>query len=104
MNTIIEDHKEELVRLCRQYHVQSLEVFGSAVTDRFDPQRSDLDFLVTFRKEDIPHGEYANNYFGLLFALEDLFQRQIDLVTTTWLRNPYFIAEIAKTRTLFYAA
>ncbi len=34
--------------LCTRYHVQRLDVFGSVLTDRFDPSRSDLDLLVTF--------------------------------------------------------
>lgn len=102
MNTVIEDHKEELVRLCRQYHVLSLEVFGSVVTDRFDPQRSDLDFLVTYKP--LEWGQHADAYFGLLEALEKLFGRHIDLVMNSAIDNPYFIKEIAKTRTLLYAA
>jgi len=45
----IQDHKEKIAELCRNYGVRRLEVFGSAtrVTD-FDPERSDADFLVEF--------------------------------------------------------
>ena len=46
MVRIIEIKREELARLCVRYHVCRLELFGSAAGDRFDPARSDLDFLV----------------------------------------------------------
>ena len=41
---------EGLAELCRRFHVRTLDVFGSAVTGRFDPARSDLDFLVQFEE------------------------------------------------------
>ena len=102
MHRLVETHREELTRLCQQYHVQRLELFGSAATDRFDPETSDLDFLVTF--EPLNFGEYAKAYFDFLAALEDLFQRHIDLVIPSTVDNPYFLKEMAKTRTLLYAA
>ncbi len=46
----------------------------------------------------------ARCYFGMLFALENLFARHIDLVDTTAIRNPYFLQSIARDRVLLYAA
>ncbi len=37
-------------------------------------------------------------------ALEDLFQRPIDLVTVRSLTNPYLVREIERDRTVLYAA
>jgi predicted nucleotidyltransferase len=82
--------------------VQRLEVFGSAATSRFDPETSDVDFLVTF--VGVRPGEYADNYFGLVEALEALFQRPVDVVVTSAITNPYFLQGIQSTRTLVYAA
>jgi uncharacterized protein len=48
MISLIEDHLEEIVALCREYGVARLEVFGSAATGAFDPGRSDVDFLVEY--------------------------------------------------------
>ncbi len=49
MLPLIEAHRTEVAELCRRYHVERLEVFGSAArgTD-FDPQRSNVDRLVTY--------------------------------------------------------
>jgi predicted nucleotidyltransferase len=79
-----------------------MELFGSATGEHFDSCNSDLDFLVTL--EDLEPGEYAEAYFGLLEALQELFQRSIDLVVASTVKNPYFLKEIQKTRTLLYAA
>ncbi len=38
-----------IARACERHGVLRLRVFGSALTDRFDPARSDVDFLVDFR-------------------------------------------------------
>ena len=98
----IEEHRAELAELCRRHHVLRLAVFGSATRDDFDPQRSDLDFLVDF--ESLPPGQYADAFFGLLQSLERLFGRQVDLVVASAIRNPYFRQSIDQTKTLLYAA
>ena len=66
-----------------------LDLFGSATSGTFDPQVSDLDFLVTFSATVAM--SRADQYFGLLEALERLFGRPVDLVTHNSRRNPYFI-------------
>ena len=102
MDRIIREHQEELNRLCAQYAVRRLEVFGSAATGRFDSSSSDLDFLVEL--EPGTPGELAEHYLGLLEDLEGLFARPIDLVMTKAVRNPYFLKQIESSRTLLYAA
>lgn len=92
-----------LADLCRRFHVRRMDAFGSAVTGRFDPARSDRDFLVEF--DDLAPAAYAENYFGLHDALELLYGRAADLVTGAALANPYFRARVeAEQQTLFRAA
>ena len=95
-------HRDALERLCRQFHVRRLELFGSAATGRDRPGESDFDFLVEF--ESLPPGEHANTYFGLLFGLEDLFGRPIDLVMASAIKNPYFLRSVDQTKVLVFAA
>jgi uncharacterized protein len=103
MISLIEEHFEVLKQLCIQYKVQRLEVFGSASTSKnFNPQTSDLDFLVEFLP--LQTGEHANAYFGLLDALEKMFGRHVDLVMTRAIKNPYFLESISQNRELLYAA
>ena len=102
MNEIVESKHAELVDLCRQYKVRQLELFGSAVGARFDSATSDLDFLVEFERSS--PAESARFYFGFLFALQTLFGRDVDLVESAAIQNPYFLKSIAKERVLLYAA
>ncbi len=100
---LIEDNREAIERLCSQHHVQRLELFGSALTDEnFNPDKSDLDFLVEFLP--LKPGEHADAYFGLLEALQDMFGRHIDLVMTRAIKNPYFLESVNKSREVIYAA
>ncbi|MCX6704577.1 MAG: nucleotidyltransferase domain-containing protein [Candidatus Woesebacteria bacterium] len=61
MVKLIDEHREELIDLCRKYYVKKLEVFGSAATGEFG-QSSDIDFLVEFDSEANPH-RFDNFYF-----------------------------------------
>jgi uncharacterized protein len=81
MSPFIVDHREALAELCRRYRVRSLFLFGSAVRDDFDPQRSDVDLLVDF--EPLPDGAYADAYFGLREALEALLDEDAPLCRVT---------------------
>ncbi len=102
MIPLVEKKQKNLIAVCRRFGVRKIELFGSAAGEDFDAETSDLDFLVTF--DDPGPGRYADAYFGLLDALESLFQRRVDLVVASAVKNPYFLEEIAKTRTLLYAA
>lgn len=102
MVPLIAQYRSEISELCRRYHVQRLELFGSAAGESFDSRRSDVDFLVEF--EPLAEGEHADAYFGLRESLELLLSRPIDLVMTKAIRNPYFLEAIEPSRTLLYAA
>jgi hypothetical protein len=102
VNALVRERLERVVELCRHHSVRRLALFGSAVRDDFDPERSDLDFLVDF--EPLPPPRHADAYFGLLADLETLFERPIDLVELAAVRNPYRRREIEATQVLLHAA
>ena len=70
--------REALAELCRRYGVERLEVFGSAARGAdFDRDRSDADFLVTFKPA--ARNNLAS-FADLKDALERLLARPVDLV------------------------
>jgi predicted nucleotidyltransferase len=96
----INKHLQELISLCRKYNVDSLYVFGSALTSSFDNDKSDIDLLVDISIVDpIERGEAL---IGLWNHLEELFGRKVDLVTENSLRNPYLKSSIENTKRLIY--
>src|ERR1700730_4529974 len=99
----IEPKLASVPELCRRFHVRRLDLFGSAATGRFDPARSDLDFLVEF--EEMPPGRHAMACFWLREGLEQLFGRPIDLLTKSALVNPYLRRQIdSEKRTLYLSS
>ena len=102
MISLIEEKRKMLEESCRKYHVERLDVFGSAATGEFRPDTSDLDFIVSFnRSSDM---NLADQYFGLLEDLRDVFGRDIDLVIERAMKNPYFIKAVNNSRRIVYAA
>jgi predicted nucleotidyltransferase len=102
MIALVEQRKSELGELCRRFNARRLELFGSAADGRFDPGRSDLDFLVEFDHRSY-HGA-ADRYFGLKESLEDLLGRPVDLLEIAAISNPYLLRGIERSRTVLYAA
>ncbi len=97
----IEDNRDAIVALCRQYGVQRLAVFGSAVKGTFDPATSDLDFVVDF----LDYGPGVSLRFtGFAHDMEFLFRRSVDLVFDAKLTNPYFRRAVDSSRELVYDA
>ena len=97
---VINQHQNTLNKLCKQYHVSRLFVFGSILTPKFN-NNSDIDFVVYF--EPIPIMEYADNFFNFMHELEKVLHRKIDLVSGKAMKNPYFIAEVEQTQKIVYA-
>ncbi len=98
---LIELNIKRIFELCKIYKVKSLYVFGSILTSRFN-SHSDIDLLVRFKKDAIPLDMYADNYFDFQFALEDLFNRKVDLVCDDAIKNQYFREEVDSNKQLIY--
>ena len=93
--------KDDIVRLCIENKVNYLYVFGSVITDSFN-DNSDIDLVVDIKSADPL--DYADHYFNLKFSLQDLLQRDIDLLENKEIKNPYIRENIDQTKTLVYAA
>ncbi len=102
MNSIIENNKLAIDKLCQENKVEKLYVFGSVLNESFN-ENSDIDFIISF-DESIPLLSYSDYFFNVLFGFEDLFKREIDLITERSLYNPYFIKELNDTKQIIYAA
>lgn len=103
MHSIIQDHYDELIALCKEFGIARLEVFGSVVSGTFDPLLSDLDFLVTY-PPDYDYGPWMGRVTELRERLSELFRRRVDLVIAKEFKNPYFRRSVDETRRSIYAA
>ncbi len=101
-NLTVESLRDDMLSYCQQFQVQRLFLIGSAATGEFDPNHSDLDFLVTFAPAEPV--DKADRNFDLLFALEDHYGRSIDLVEENAITNLVFKESLERSRIQLYAA
>ena len=103
MHSDLASKSEAVAALCREYGVSRLELFGSAARGHdFNPQTSDIDFLVEFWPG---HSMSAlKQFFGLAQDLEMLLGRHVDLVEAASVKNPFVQAAIDRSRVVVYGA
>jgi predicted nucleotidyltransferase len=98
---LIEMHRANIAELCRRFEVSRLDVFGSAARGSdFEPDSSDIDFVVTYRTGYRPS---IAAYQDFRDALADLFSLPVDLVMETAVENPFVRAGIERSRQAIYA-
>jgi uncharacterized protein len=99
MIPLIEDNREAIVALCKTYGVRKLAVFGSAARGDFDPERSDVDFVLEF--EDYGPG-VSNRFIDFADELEALLGRDVDLVFESVVKDPDLSREVLTTQEVLY--
>lgn len=96
MITVVEHNLPMIQNLFRKYKAERAYLFGSAATGKAT-EKSDIDFLFSF-PADMDYETYADNYFKLLYELQDLLKKDIDLVAEKTLKNPYLIQSIEESK------
>ena len=96
----ISKQKDAFIILCKDHKVKYLYAFGSSVTDKFNTDRSDIDLLVEIDSGDpVDRGEKLLSLWDLF---EVFFNRRVDLLTDSSIRNPYLKKSIDSTKVLIY--
>ena len=86
--------------LCKIHNVKYLYAFGSSTNDKFDKEKSDIDLLVEI--DDPDPIERGDKLLSLWDTFETFFQRKVDLLTESSIRNPYLRKSIDSTKVLIY--
>ncbi|MFW6336518.1 MAG: nucleotidyltransferase family protein [Phycisphaeraceae bacterium] len=93
---VLSKHQSAIAELCRRYHVKRLDVFGSVTREDFDPERSDIDFLVV--DADWAANESAWAFLEFRDELRRLLGKPVDLIAEGGIRNRYARDEINASR------
>ena len=96
---LIHQYIKELKKLCTNFHVSELYVFGSIAKGDFNDE-SDIDFLVRFAGVDPL--DYFDNYMDFKENLERLYSREVDLVEIQTIKNPILKRSIDRNKILLY--
>ena len=102
MAPIIIENKDRIVSACRNHKLKYLYVFGSAARGDDFRNNSDIDFLYAFDKDQIEFETYADNYFDFRFKLQELLNRNIDLLPEDLITNPYLLDTINQDKVKLY--
>ena len=92
-------YSEQINNVCKQYNVNKLFAFGSVLTDTFG-EHSDVDLIVDFDKQAIK--DHFLHYFDFKYSLENIFQREVDLLEEQPIRNKYLKKSIDNSKILIY--
>jgi uncharacterized protein len=96
----ISKKRSDFVILCKRHKVKYLYAFGSSVSEKFDLERSDIDLLVEIdTKDPLERGEKLLSLWDLF---EGFFNRKVDLLTESSIRNPFLRKSIDSTKVLIY--
>jgi len=96
----ISKKKNDFILLCKSHNVKYLYAFGSSTNERFDIKSSDIDLLVEIDSSDpLDRGEKLISLWDLF---ENFFNRKVDLLTESSIRNPYLKKSIESTKVLIY--
>ena len=90
---------EKIESICSKHKVERLYIFGSAASGKMK-ENSDIDFLVKFSDMDLYY--YFENLLSLKSELEELFNRQVDILEEQALKNPYLKKSIDRNKILVY--
>ena len=96
----LEEIKRAALPACKEFNVGRLDAFGS-IARGSATSLSDVDLLVEFID---PDRSPAKRFFGLLHHLEDALHCEVDLLTFSGLRNPYFRQQVLNERVTLYEA
>lgn len=100
LNSLIKERYNDFINLCKEHKVSKIYAFGSSITDRFDPTKSDIDVVVELDIKDPI--EYGEALLSLWDKLETFFKRKVDLLTDDSINNPYLRKSIESTKKLIY--
>jgi uncharacterized protein len=96
----ISKKQKDFTALCISHNVKYLYAFGSSVTEKFNPKKSDIDLLVEIDSQDpVDRGEKLLSLWDLF---EIFFERKVDLLTEASIRNPFLKKSIDSTKVLIY--
>lgn len=91
--------QDAIEAFCRQHHLTKLALFGSVLTDRFEPD-SDIDVLFEYHPDHIPT---LFDVSAMEAELSEILGRKADMRTARDLSR-HFRDEVVRTALIQYAA
>lgn len=100
MIAIIDQHRDNIARLCRDHGIRRLAVFGSAAKGTWRPGESDIDVLIDL---DYDPG-VGRRFMRFASSLEQLLGVRVDITTERSVTSDWFQKELSETAIPIYEA
>jgi len=104
MIEVVKNNLDKIIQTCKQMQVQSLYLFGSGARKSDFSLESDIDFLYTMVTDEKGTPVSRFDYFDLLWELEAITNKKVDLVAEDRIRNKYLLKSILEDRIKLYEA
>jgi predicted nucleotidyltransferase len=102
MVDVVKNNLERIIDACKEMQLQSLFLFGSAAREIDFKNTSDLDFIFSFKKNQQGMPQSGYDYFDLLFKLQEITGKEIDLVAEERISNRYFLQKVNQEKLCIY--
>lgn len=102
MVAIVKNNLEEIKKLCQKMQLQSLYLFGSGSDEKRFTKESDLDFIFQFKKDEQGMNLSQHDYFDLMFELEKITGKKVDLVAEEKIKNKFFLSRVNQDKIKLY--
>lgn len=105
MVELVKNNLAKIIDACKEHHVKSLYLFGSAAREEDFKEESDIDFLVQYL---LPTDNDEQLFFKtrneekLHEKLESIINRKVDLIQEQNIRNKYLRYFINKDKKFLY--
>ncbi len=100
LNRYLIEKLPKVIDILKKYKIIRAYAFGSVCSDRFN-DNSDIDLLIAFQ-ENLDPLYRGQSIWDMEDELKLTLNRDIDLLTETQLKNPFFIKELNETKIQIY--
>jgi predicted nucleotidyltransferase len=104
MVEIVKKNLDKIIDTCKEMQLKHLFLFGSGSKEKTFNEESDLDFVFQFINDSTGMPVSGFDYFDLLFKLEEITGKKVDLVAEERIRNKYFLKSISESKIKIYEA
>lgn len=99
MIPLITNNLQKIRSACREYDVEALWVFGSAVRGDWVEGKSDIDFIARFGASE---RSLFRQHMGFIVLMSDILGVPVDVVDSRSIKKPEFRDEVGRTKELLY--
>lgn len=100
----VRNNLSKIVEACRDMQLKSLYLVGSGAREDDYTSESDLDFMYSMIVDETGVAMSRKDYFDVMWKLEEITGRKVDLIPGEKIRNKYFLKSILEDKVKIYEA